>query len=847
MRASSNILLLLLSSVCSAAEAAALTNLPQLHEALLTGPIGRRYTSASLLPAAAVDASKQTWALGFAQTDVRGGGTASAQVTLVSADFNGGTSQVVASSLPVDGAAAASIVRDPATGLEFRMVRTASGGGGEPVTVVEIWDGEVRLARAVDASIGKGLPAGVFGRPSFSPSGGSVTWAAAAQPTEPSASESSYWPNTATTAKPDDGSPPDGSGPIEGKYAYRRGLGEVIDAAGDVSGSVVVVWDWRAGLPPYILTAEAILPKDESKEADDETDDETDGALAVLAHPCYDGGEGGILFQAYLLPPWRPGLSACLNRPTRIYHYPLTRRGDGGVGGASDGASGTSAATCLTPDLWCALVPRMSPDGGTLAFVAHAQRFAGHATHLELRAMKWPPRAGATPAFSSSVLLAPDETAVDTEGAAFSGICGFHDELNTLAWLDGGSTLCFSSLVRGEKATYTCTLAEADVPESTAADGALTSAGALRCARLERLLPPNFAGGGLELLSAAQGTMVMQHSSLRAPPAVWAFRPAMGEVVDAAAEKAAAEKAAADGSWVRLTDTASLVPLLEDELTSSALEAMQGARLVRVARPEREGGAEALLLLPNRPQAEAALLPWVLRPHGGPHSTALDAWSVETALLVASGVAVLFPQFRGTLGYGKEFCDSLHGNVGTMDVEDCIELTRLALSELPTDLDPARGAVYGGSHGGYLTAWLLGDPLHNGLYRGGVLWNPVTDLLSMVGTTDIPEWCWAEGLAESGGPQWPLSSEKVERLRAASPISNVHHVSAPALLLLGDADQRVPPSQGRQWAAALQQQPHPRAPLTVLQYPGGGHSIAGTEQNAHAQQTACSWLIEQLK
>ena len=153
MRASSNILLLLLSSVCSAAEAAALTNLPQLHEALLTGPIGRRYTSASLLPAAAVDASKQTWALGFAQTDVRGGGTASAQVTLVSADFNGGTSQVVASSLPVDGAAAASIVRDPATGLEFRMVRTASGGGGEPVTVVEIWDGEVRLARAVDASI----------------------------------------------------------------------------------------------------------------------------------------------------------------------------------------------------------------------------------------------------------------------------------------------------------------------------------------------------------------------------------------------------------------------------------------------------------------------------------------------------------------------------------------------------------------------------------------------------------------------------------------------------------------------------------------------------------------------
>ena len=101
-------------------------------------------------------------------------------------------------------------------------------------------------------------------------------------------------------------------------------------------------------------------------------------------------------------------------------------------------------------------------------------------------------------------------------------------------------------------------------------------------------------------------------------------------------------------------------------------------------------------------------------------------------------------------------------------------------------------------------------------------------------------------MAESGGPQWPLSAEEVERLRLASPISVVDHVSAPALLLLGDSDQRVPPSQGRQWAAALQQQKAPRAEVTVLEFPGGGHSIAGVAQNAHAQQTACAWLIEQL-
>ena len=61
--------------------------------------------------------------------------------------------------------------------------------------------------------------------------------------------------------------------------------------------------------------------------------------------------------------------------------------------------------------------------------------------------------------------------------------------------------------------------------------------------------------------------------------------------------------------------------------------------------------------------------------------------------------------------------------------------------------------MYGGSHGGYLTAWLLGVEEHRDLFRCGVLWNAVVDLPSMVGTTDIPEWCAAEALgapAEEG-------------------------------------------------------------------------------------------------
>jgi TRAP transporter 4TM/12TM fusion protein len=67
-----------------------------------------------------------------------------------------------------------------------------------------------------------------------------------------------------------------------------------------------------------------------------------------------------------------------------------------------------------------------------------------------------------------------------------------------------------------------------------------------------------------------------------------------------------------------------------------------------------------------------------------------------------------------------------------------------------------------------------------------------------------------------------------------------------AVMILGAADQRVPPSQGRQWVAALQQLgkcPEVRA----VSFPGEGHAIASSGANAHAQQTAVAWLIQQLR
>jgi hypothetical protein len=100
-------------------------------------------------------------------------------------------------------------------------------------------------------------------------------------------------------------------------------------------------------------------------------------------------------------------------------------------------------------DLYFAHMPRLSPGGSTLAFVSRTERFAGHSTAVELRTMRWPPPDGSP----SSTVLVPVVATPEDDG--FGGICGFHDELATLSWLNADSTLIFHTITGGTKATYT--------------------------------------------------------------------------------------------------------------------------------------------------------------------------------------------------------------------------------------------------------------------------------------------------------------------------------------------------------------------------------------------------------
>jgi len=193
---------------------------------------------------------------------------------------------------------------------------------------------------------------------------------------------------------------------------------------------------------------------------------------------------------------------------------------------------------------------------------------------------------------------------------------------------------------------------------------------------------------------------------------------------------------------------------------------------------------------PNRP-----LIVW---PHGGPHSTITETFNRTAAYFCMAGFNVLFVNYRGSLGFSDEFTRVLLGNVGDMDVKDCVMAVEKCREVFP-NISKDKIFLMGGSHGGFLVTHLAGQ--YPDMFKGVVARNPVTNIASMCEVTDIPDWTYNE----SGLNYTWLNPEPdmYQEMYARSPIAHCRNIKAPVLLMIGKNDLRVPPSQGHQFYHTL--------------------------------------------
>lgn len=210
----------------------------------------------------------------------------------------------------------------------------------------------------------------------------------------------------------------------------------------------------------------------------------------------------------------------------------------------------------------------------------------------------------------------------------------------------------------------------------------------------------------------------------------------------------------------------------------------------------------------------------IVQIHGGPlwawWSGWLASWHEWAQLLASHGYVVLLPNPRGSEGAGVAFAEASVGDWGGSDFQDVLDgLDMLVARRIA---DPARVGIGGWSFGGYLSAWAV---THGDRFRAAVVGAAVTDLFSMNGTSDISQGY----LSPYIGDRFRDSAEYHKR----SPVTYADRASAPVLILHGEADPRVPLSQGMQLYDALRAA---GKPVEMVKYPREPHWF---RERAHQQ------------
>ncbi|MBS1108503.1 MAG: uncharacterized protein H6Q88_495 [Anaeromyxobacteraceae bacterium] len=235
---------------------------------------------------------------------------------------------------------------------------------------------------------------------------------------------------------------------------------------------------------------------------------------------------------------------------------------------------------------------------------------------------------------------------------------------------------------------------------------------------------------------------------------------------------------------------------------------------------------EGILTLPPDAPKGAKVPLWVF-PHGGPDDVSQLSWSRWTPSIVARGFAVLQPNYRGSTGYGRDFYAANRGRLGEIEFQD-IE-TGVDWLIASGRVDPDRLFYGSWSWGGYLTAWTIG---HTRRYRAAVAGAAVVDTVSQYALSDINH--GAAGEWEFLGNPWQQDGHA-----RANPVSHLRNARTPTLILHGQADDRVPFSQGQILFRALSDV---GCEVEFLAYPREPHGFQEPAHWVHMLEAWADWF-----
>jgi dipeptidyl aminopeptidase/acylaminoacyl peptidase len=235
------------------------------------------------------------------------------------------------------------------------------------------------------------------------------------------------------------------------------------------------------------------------------------------------------------------------------------------------------------------------------------------------------------------------------------------------------------------------------------------------------------------------------------------------------------------------------------------------------------------------PIGQRANLPTVINVHGGPWVR--DAWGfdAEAQWLANRGYLCIHINYRGSIGYGKDFVNAGDKEWGGKMQDDVSDAVRWAIDQ--GYADPARICIFGGSYGGY--AALVGATFTPQLYKCAIALCGPANLKSFI--ESIPPY-WKPMIAmfkkRVGDPE-----TEEDFLWSRSPLSKVDSVAAPMLIAHGANDPRVKLAETEQITAAMKEK---GIDHELLVFDDEGHGFAKPANRLKFYEAAETFLASHL-
>lgn len=204
----------------------------------------------------------------------------------------------------------------------------------------------------------------------------------------------------------------------------------------------------------------------------------------------------------------------------------------------------------------------------------------------------------------------------------------------------------------------------------------------------------------------------------------------------------------------------------------------------------------AILYMPKIVSQKTNRFPVLINMHGGPEAQSDPKFNSFTQYLIDElGIAVIYPNIRGSFGYGKSYLELDNGYLRENSVKDIGSL--LDWIEKQPNLDSKRVAVTGGSYGGFMTLACMTN--YNDRLKCGIDIVGISNFVTFLENTSP----YRQDLrrVEYGDERDPAMRQFLTKI---SPTNNIQKITKPMLIIQGKNDPRVPVSESDQMVDALE-------------------------------------------